>query len=202
MNQLIPTFRSIEKLTNNRFVSIVFQKSTAHAYILAVKIAKQADEYNEVTEGKKLLHFAFFNRSSENAALAVSLIEAAGHLQGIQVWVLGEIILYPFNVSQVLKCYYTSTLCDDSKAHCIVYHEDKPESSGPITITLNGYPRASNSNVTAKYLIPCQRIRNQYAHSGLRPEHPASLEDQIQSMAVAKGCHWCPNFSKKNFRNL
>jgi hypothetical protein len=205
MNSLIEYFGNIQT-DNPSFIAVVFQKSTAMSYPLAVSIAKSASKYYESQIGKRLIHCAMFDRKAESASAAVSLIECVGTLQGVQVWVLGEIVINPFNVSEVLKCYYTSMLCDDTKAHCIVHHTDKIEGyRPPLTISIDarhGVRTNIMEDKGTKYLIPCRRIDNQYGHSGLYEDHPASLEDQIQSMAVSKGCHWCPNFKKTNFKKL
>lgn len=201
MNSLIEYFGNIQ-VDNPSFIAVVFQKSTAMSYPLAVSIAKSASKYYESQIGKRLIHCAMFDRKAESASAAVSLIECVGTLQGVQVWVLGEVILNPFNVSEVLKCYYTSLLCDDPKAHCVVYHKDRnDDSSYPLTISI-GTIKRNHPGSANEYLIPCRRIDNQYGHSGLHEDHPASLENQIQSMAVSKGCHWCPHFSKNNFKKL
>jgi hypothetical protein len=205
MNEIQECF-NVERESRSGLAAVVFQKSTALSYPLAVKIAKAADKYYESLIGKRLIHCAIFNKTPENASLAVSLIECVGNLQGVQVWVLGEIVLNPFNVSETLKCYYTSLLCDDPKAHCVVYHKDSDrdwDSVMKIGISLAGvkYQEPRHLNIR-QYLIPCRRIDNPYGPSGLCPFHPSSLEDQVQAMAVTKGCNWCPHFDKHNLKVL
>ena len=202
MKEIAVKTLNIEKEVSDVFIAIVFHKSTALSYGLAVNMAKQAHRYMEGHIGNRLVHCAMFNRTPENASLAVSIIEEIGTLKGVQVWVLGKTVANPFNVSNVLKCYYTSLLCDDYLAHCVVYHQEDYR-SGDLTMRFSVSPgEGQKKQNISGYHIPCRLIDNTYGHSGLYESLPASLEDQIQAIAVSKGCYWCPHFDKHNFKKL
>lgn len=146
-----------------------------------------------------LFHYAAFGRSREQVGRALSLTRYLAGLKAVQFYAGGKLILERLRIEAVLTCYLEACACDDTRAHCNTvvanpFVRDLTD-NGAIDLDLD-YLRTS-----AGYLYPCAFML-QWGGSGLQKNHPSSPKDQLQALAVRRGCDWCPNFKPDDFKKL
>ena len=180
-------------------VAVSFPKSRSAGYAAAVNIAQQAAKYGEAEMSGTLFHYAAFGRSREQVALALAVTRYLEGIKAVQFYAGGKLILERFRIESVLTCYLEACACTDHLAHC----------NKVVTTPFSGAV-ADNELVSldlddlrapAGYLFPCAFLL-QWGAPGLQRGHPSSPQDQIQAMAVRKGCDWCPNFKPGDFKKL
>jgi len=161
---VIRTSQSPENL-----ITVVFAQSSAHAYPLAVELARGATEYGESTVGKKTIHMAAFARTKDQAQRAAAVLKLIMSWKTTQVFTQEGMAPHPYEIAAVLECYVKSLNANDRRAHCQWTYDGQA--------------------------VPCRYLAGWF--EGIADEiaiHPASRTDQIQALAVRKGCSWCPNF--------
>lgn len=180
-------------------VAVSFPKSRSAGYAAAVNIAQQAAKYGEAEMSGTLFHYAAFGRRREQVALALAVTRYLEGIKAVQFYAGGKLILERFRIESVLTCYLEACACTDHLAHC----------NKVVTTPFSGAV-ADNELVSldlddlrapAGYLFPCAFLL-QWGAPGLQRGHPSSPQDQIQAMAVRKGCDWCPNFKPGDFKKL
>ena len=180
-------------------VAVSFPKSRSAGYAAAVNIAQQADKYGEAIMNGTLFHYAAFGRSREQVALALAATRYLEGIKAVQFYAGGKLILERMRIESVLTCYLEACACNDHRAHCNIVVTN-PFTGGfadndVVSLDLD------DLRAPAGYLFPCAFLL-QWGGPGLQRGHPASPEDQIQAMAVRKGCDWCPNFRPGDFKKL
>lgn len=180
-------------------VAVSFPKSRSAGYAAAVNIAQQAEKYGESEIGGTLFHYAAFGRSREQVALSLSATRYLEGIKAVQFYAGGKLIIERMRTESVLACFLEACACNDHRAHCnkVVSNPFWMEAADDSAVTLD----LDDIRSTAGYLFPCAFLL-QWGASGMHSRHPASPEDQIQSMAVRKGCDWCPNFRPSDFKKL
>lgn len=178
-----------------QILAVSFPKSRGSGYPLAVAIAQKAKQYTEADMGGTLFHFAVFGREKEQIALAYAITRYLSGLKSVEFFAGGKMISV-YDSQGVLRCYLDSVSCNDYRAHCnkVVSHPFKEEER-IFDLELDGSRKKNN------YLHPCAYLL-QWHESKLTEDHPASAEDQLQAMAIKRGCDWCPNFKPGDFRKL
>ena len=180
-------------------VAVSFPKSRSAAYSAALNIAQQADKYGETEMHGTLFHYAAFGRSREQVARALAIARYLDGIKAVQFYAGGKLILERHRIESVLTCYLEACACTDHQAHC------SKVISNPFQInsTDNGIVSLDLDELRspAGYLFPCAFLL-QWGGPGLNKAHPSSPEDQIQAMAVRKGCDWCPNLKPSDFKKL
>jgi hypothetical protein len=171
---------SLQQLTATQsyMLAVSFPQSRSYSYRAALAIASQADRYFETDITGALMHFAAFSPTREAAMRALSIIKYVRAVKGLQLAAGGRLIQHRFRIESTLQCYLNSFAATDWRAHCF------------MVAPLAG----------AKYILPC-RLAYQ---DGVRiaREHPSSPLDQLQAVAVHRGCDWCPRFDIRNVVTL
>lgn len=85
-----------------------------------------------------------------------------------------------YRMTQWLQCFLRSFYATSPEAYCL-----------KTTFT-----HLSFVQQTEQYLSPCRLL----SLANITENHPASLVDQVQSLAIDNGCFRCPNFNAENFR--
>lgn len=183
----------------DRVVAISFPKSRSAGYAAAVNVAQCADKYRESEVNGTLFHYAVFGRSREQVAFALSVVRYLEGVKAAQFYAGGKLILERPRIEAVLTCYLEACACNDYRAHCnkVVPIPFSREAADDTAITLD----LDDIRATSGYLFPCSFLL-QWGAPGLHSRHPASPTDQIQALAVRKGCDWCPNFKPDDFKKL
>lgn len=179
-------------------VAVSFPKSRSAAYAAAVNVAQQADKYGEAEMNGTLFHYAAFGRSREQVARALALTRYLDGIKAVQFYAGGKLILERPRIESVLTCYLEACACNDHRAHCNEVVSD------PFRRSIDNHVDFSlqlDVKPWDHYLFPC-RFLLQWGTPTMPPEHPSSPSDQIQAMAVRKGCDWCPNFKPGDFKKL
>lgn len=198
-SKLESTAVDLVKDSIEQVIAVSFPKSRSAGYSAAVNIAQQADKYAEADMNGTLFHFAAFGHSREQVAFALSAIRYLEGIKAVQCYAGGKLVLERYRVESVLTCYLEACACKDHRAHC----------NKVVTNPFNG-PVLDNGRVdldfdgsgsVGGYLFPCAFLL-QWGNPGIQHGHPASPQDQIQAMAVNKGCDWCPNFKPADFKQL
>lgn len=179
-------------------IAVSFPKSRSAGYSAAVNIAQQANKYAEADMSGTLFHFAAFGRSREQVALALSATRYLNGIKAVQFYAGGKLVLEQFRIEAVLTCFLESCACKDHLAHCnkIVANPFSGYALDNGSINLDFKKSDGNG-----YIFPCAYLL-QWGNPELQHGHPASQENQIQAMAVKKGCDWCPNFKPEEFKKL
>lgn len=162
----------------NSLIIIAFPKSTSKNFSFALSIAESASRYAITEFNGKILHIAIFSKSASDAGKAKLLLNYTYSWKGTLIFQGGK-LRDNYTIGEVISCFIIAESCKDSKAHCLTI------------ISLE-----SNRKIK-KYIFPCKLISYYFKY---QEEHPASIQDQIQALAVNRGCDWCPNFNTENFR--
>lgn len=169
--------------TRDHVLGVMFPKSRASAYPAVVVLCKGADQYSESNIEGLLYHFAAFGMSQEQIGRALSVVNYVNAITAARFFAKGLPIVDVHYLYESLKCYVQVASCDDPKAHCQRVITDARIGPGA-------------------YLFPCAFLTRTQSHLDLSPLHPSSMRDQIQAMAVDRGCAWCPNFKADDFREI
>lgn len=193
-----PLIGSIDHL-----LGVSFTKSSSTVYPLVAQLAKAASQYSEGKIGNSLHHFAIFNKTREDAARALALVELARGWKSLQVFVQGRLIDIHWEPRSVLSCYSKALACDDTTAHCHRIIDDPSSQSqqnrNTISIRLDINQSGGNEPSPDRYVFPCAFIEGNFSFV---LDHPAGLRNQIQAKGVESGCDWCPLFNPDSFRKL
>jgi hypothetical protein len=172
-------------------VAILFPKSRSAGYAASLNLALQAEKYGEAEIGGTLFHYAAFGRSREQVALALAVARYLDGVKAVQFYAGGKMILERLRVESVLTCYLEAGACNDHLAHC----------NKVVTNPFGGAISNDDRGSPGGYLFPCSFLL-QWGNPSLQRQHPSSLKNQIQAMAVRNGCDWCPNFIPADFKKL
>ncbi|EMG1267358.1 MULTISPECIES: hypothetical protein [Citrobacter freundii complex] len=162
---------------DNFVITIVFPHSTAKNYPMAVAIAELSD-VNKIGEiaGKKF-HLASFSKTPDQLSRAANLCYLVYGITGVQAFINGELVVNVQELSSSLGCYARSLKANNQQSYCECV-----------------------SNYPGNYLLPCRLLRGW--EGGVSDKLPFSLADQIQALAVSKGCSWCPNFHPEKMKRI
>lgn len=156
----------------------MFPWSKANAYPAIVAICKSAVQYWESdVEGIKY-HFAAFGRTHDQIALALAVANYANTMTAARFFARGLPLVNLQALYESLQCFVQSLQCVDVRAHCVTIVRDKD----------------------VPYSVPCSFLANRWPAWPFNPDHPSTLQDQFQAMAVKGGCDWCPNFDAHRLR--
>ncbi len=184
-------------------VVVTFPKSTSKNYPLAVHIAKGAHIYRGDLVDGVLINYAVFSKNREQACRTQGLLDYISEWKGIQVFIDGRLEKDIIQINRVLICYLKASACEDWQAHCFKviddpFGEEITNNEMSLIIRITDKPAAPKRAVDIdQYIFPCALI---YRKKLLQANHPSSIEDQIQAVAVQNGCSWCPYFDSSNFR--
>jgi hypothetical protein len=194
-----PFKQSLENL-----MVVVFQKSSAQAYPVAVNVAKGASYYNEIFIDKKLLHIVTFAKTKADAGRAQAIINYITGWKGVQIFAGGKVVQNTWEIKRLLECYLIANSCTDWKAHCFKIIDDpltKIPEDRSMSFTIRVQQEKPSFLKTAveinRYIFPCSFLHGLFR---FQVDHPSSPVDQIQAGAVKSGCDWCPFFDAKNFK--
>jgi hypothetical protein len=184
-------------------LAVAFNKSSSPNYLAAVEAAKHAHKYSEVQLGKSSIHMAVFSADRVQLSRALHLIRYINGLKSTRIFAGGKLLASSFQTEEVINCYLSSLECNDWRAHChkiVIDAFMEERSTRNAMIDLNIFDSKHNEN---RYLFPCSYLAG-YGGSGLvlQKAYVASPTDQIQALAVKKGCSWCPNFKPGDFKKL
>lgn len=187
---------------------VVFSKSTSPNYRAVVELAGLASKYAEKTIDKTTLHVAAFAADRVQMARALSLLRFIKGLRSTQVFSGGKLLPTSSKIEDVIDCFLTASACNDWRAHCYRIirspFADDAERTKWIEADLDiPWLEPSKPRKFNQYRFPCKFMtRYGEIHFRLEENHPVSATDQIQAMAVAHGCAWCPNFKPEDFKKL
>lgn len=185
-------------------MAVMFSKSTAANYELALSVCRNATAYSEMVVGKHLMHAAVFGKSIEQAGRAVAVLQYMEGVKSFQVFVGGQLIPFVRYVKETLDCYIKAMMCNDPTAHCHRIVENpfsqQRERSAVIVVRLAAQKQEANANSRVeRYLFPCSLLL-EFWHFKFQLNHPAKPGDQIQAAGVKNYVGCCPLFSSSDFR--
>ncbi|WP_250601949.1 hypothetical protein [Serratia marcescens] len=158
-------------------ITVIFPKSTAKNYPMAVAVAMLSDHYSVGALAGKEFHLASYSKGSEQLAAAANLCSLIQGISGAQAFIDGGRAISLYSLSESLLCYSKSQKANKVEAYCDA---------------ISSYPSG--------YLIPCRYLVSWI--SPLSEKLPHSLSDQLQALAVNKGCDWCPNFHPERIKKV
>lgn len=197
----------IVKSVDARFV-IAFPKSKSQNFQAALSLAKLADTFEEIKDGKSIYYLSSFEINLRNVSLIKAIMDLALFWKGVHIFLNGQPVNRTRLLSEMLGCFRDSFRATDKKAYCFQVVEDvgEPQNTGPLVFELNLFksedefiPRAEKKETT-KWIHPCKLLAN--SHRYLSKDHPASLQSQLQAQAVKFNCDICPNFNAENLKKL
>jgi hypothetical protein len=196
-----PTADPIRDSLSN-LLAVVFAKSTAANYSLAVNVCQGAAIYSEGFIERQLTHIAVFGRSSEQATRATAVLQYLSGMKSLQIFVAGQIVRDIWTIQHTLECYMKATLCNDRTAHCHRIMDDPfapkpPRTSLVFTISLEEKP--GQDERIDRYLFPCSYLLQKFR---FQIDHPASSVDQIQAAGIEQHLNCCPLFQPSDFRKI
>jgi len=194
----------------NALVAVAFPKSSSPSYRLVVTLAMAATHYQETHIDGKPLHVAVFERTPEDAARALAVLERVEKWRGVQVFARGKIVASSWHVQSTLRCYLDSCACSNPQAYCQEVLDD-PASDYErnkhlkINLTMHVYlnlppqPELQVATQIGQFLFPCKQTRYRFRYQF---DHPATVKEQIQAAAVEANCDWCPRFDVDDYRQV
>lgn len=192
---------SIFQLSKKCLVIVIFGVAKSQNYQGAVSLAMSALNYREAQFGKETVRVAAFERTPEQAAFAIALIDIASAWTSTRVFAGGNLVRRSSDITNTLHCYQTASACDVPEAHCLVLRRDIFDpvryASFKFTITDEGTVRQWEDDLGKRFLMPCSLAHKNCA---IERDHPTSWKDQAQAIAVAKNTAWCPLFDIEKFR--
>lgn len=126
----------------------------------------------------------------------------AENWKGTVISIKGRTQTYISDIRPTLYCFNQAEHCNDSQAHCIEIVDDPYlglSAYGSVSLSINLGQNLGYEHEIARYQMPCSRFARHFRYE---KDHPSTIEDQIQSMAVSHACDWCPNFDIKNFKKV
>lgn len=172
----------------NHCIAVLFPKTRAAGYTAAVNLAMQGVKYGEGDVDGKLYHSAVFGKSKEQIGRALALYRHLSGVKSVQYFVGGQIITQTHRIQDVLSCLIDAEACNDHRAHCQKVITDPFSDNG-------------ESLGFSNYLLPCTYLER-FGRVILSRKHPSSPTDQVQALAVKRGCEWCPNFNANDFKKI
>jgi hypothetical protein len=176
-------------------VVVLFPNGRAAGVFDALAMIPHVDRYETGQWRGKVYHSLGFVSIREQAPRVVLACRAVGGLAGVKIFIRGQELGSPYYLfASTVECFVASLRCDDYRAHCHRVIEIK---AGKRIDEL-GFEHA----ITRPYVFPCNVIMRSGETHKLALNHPASLRDQAQALAVSAGCDWCPRFDPDAFRPL
>lgn len=186
-------------------VAIAFAKSPSQSYRLAVHVAQQASFYYEEKVGGQTIHSVVFDKSREEAARAVALLQYVGGWKSTQVFSGGKVLQDRYKISQILRCYLEAAACDDWKAHCFTIIDDpfaevrQSRTGISLVVSLGPFKMTQEIKID-EYIFPCAYLSSFFRRKSQK--HPSDQTDQIQATAIIVGCDFCPYFDAKEYKKV
>lgn len=170
-------------------IVIIFLKSRARSFEVALAAAKQAPVFAEAMNGKKETYLASFNMIAADISKAIIVITETLRLVGTQLIIDGKPVQGVAGLKSLntLRCFAESLNADNRESYC--------SGTGDFAFDLSYQPSS-----TKRYILPCRIISsNEYE---LDTSSKATIIDQVQAIAVKEYCHFCPHFDKERTRNM
>lgn len=198
-------------------LAVAFSKSGSPNYGAAVELAKSASKYAEKAVGRTVMHMAAFSSDRLQMSRALALLRYIKGLKSTQLYAGGKLLISAHRTEEVINCFLTAAACNDWRAHCHRTIRNPFATTEERTrwiegdLAMPGFGRINGrlaviepkSQPAQGYRFPCKFMtRYGEIHFRLDPGHAASATDQIQAMAVAQDCAWCPNFKPEDFKKL
>lgn len=158
-------------------ITIIFPKSTAKNYPMAAAMSELADQYRLGILADKQYHLASFSKDGNQLALAANLLRLVTNITGVQAFINGELVISTYDLSTSLNCFAKSQSATNTQAYCECV-----------------------SNYPGHFMLPCRMLVGWEGR--LSSKLPYSLPDQVQALAVSKGCSWCPNFRPERIKRI
>ena len=174
----VKTPADLEIASENFLLGVMFTKSSSSSYKIAVSVAKGAARYYENDFDGTMAHFVLFDKTREEAIRAKSLLEYAKTWRSTQVFAGGKGLASAYRAISVLECYAIAKSCNDYRAHCYVVPQNY------------SYNFTEDQNL----IFPCRFIYG-FSDRRILANHPSSVEDQFQALAIRRGCDFCPYFN-------
>jgi hypothetical protein len=174
-------------------------------YPVAVRLARAAPNYKEGEIDGTLFHIAGFQKSPAELRCVAHLLDCQG-AKDLRIYVDTHAI-DAWEFASVIRCYLRSCRCTDWRAYCqkvttqLFSDERSEDRSMSLRITLTHIHSEENKLPARRYLFPCAYLVER-APVRLERSHPASVEAQVQAIAVKLGCDLCPRFDADAFREL
>jgi len=170
-------------------LTVSFAESSSDAYDLAVNVARGSCRYAEAEIGKQRVHLVAFDKTPDEAARALTLLQYVGGWRTTQVFAAGKLMVNAYGVAEVLECYLGAGACTDRSAHCQTVIDDpyegkKDREAFRMRLDLDSSSLSQRVEVD-RYLFPCAFLKKRFR---FQMDHPANLRDQIEAAAIKEGC--------------
>lgn len=172
-------------------VAVSFTTSPSHLFPVALEIAAQAAEFTEEPVGKIKRYRATFDRTPEQAELAVALLQHLDNIKGVLVHAGGRLVVNQDAVIATLGCFIAAHAGGGIEHYChksVELKDPEAEHRSMLDVGFTAPPRL---------IVPCAKL----LQSGFVPDTTAGdFEAQFLAEAARSGCDWCPNFNTSNKR--
>lgn len=190
---------SVFDQTSDALMVVLFAKTASPYYKLAVNIAEGATQYAALDLSGLPVHVCRFGKTAEQAARCVSLMGYTRSWASTQVFAAGRLIDGRLDEAmETLRCYQNGCASADSRAHCqrvaagvLVGQPVQRWSTNIVFSIVEGVHKPAPELPAQRLVFPCKRILRDQC---LDPDHPATLNDQLQALAVEHEAAWCPLF--------
>lgn len=186
-NQLPPPLHTLIRDETLRGANILFtvgfSRSRSANYELATSLARQAEIYHQVEEGKTEAHMASFANTIEQIEVGLHLLSVIYNWNSSLFCVRGRVRSMWIASTMVLGCYKTALMTENQVAHCWVPIDD-PSVEREYSALTELMPN--------KVIFPCRLLHPYFSfeHGG-----QVGLRDQIHARAVERDYDWCPYFN-------
>ena len=187
----------LSHLYENKFVVFV-SKSLSKNMPLVLNMLQQANDFAEINIGGKTVYAAAFEVTMDKAMLLYGILDLAMTWKGFSLFYNKRVIIEYSKMMDTLNCFMKASDCNDYKAHCNIMDRDiEYQNRMTIVISLASNPIQEKKQTTT-WLIPCRKLY--YARRDLREDHPATMNNQLQALAINQSCHWCPFLKIDDFK--
>jgi len=185
-------------------VVIVFRQSRSSMYPVALRLARAAPRYREMSLDGTKFHIAGFGILPSDLERAQALLRSSG-AKDLQLYVNGRVVDH-WRFGEILSCYLRSCRCVDWRSHChkvvtSAFSDEREFRSVSFRITLGQLDADDDVPPARRYLFPRARLVER-SHVKLERLHPSTASAQLQALAVKLDCDVCPRFDARAFREL
>ncbi len=198
-----PHFNLAETSAQGSF-GVVFLKSKAPVFALAVEAAKCGTQFREFQiSPQTTAFFAGFGDSEEQVRRLLMTMDWVGTWKGTQAFIKGRPVHWDSRVRDTLHCYLKSFVHPEPAHYCVTTQAKGGFSVSVIKldIDLPGHMRVAPEPPPKKQalVLPCRRLSPWRWHPV--PQGP-SVFDQMLGDAIDQEFAWCPRFNPALFGEI
>ena len=188
------------KVSDGMLLTVAFPKSRSRQYPIALAIFERVAKRGTADIGGTTYHVVAFEKNRQEGALCKALLECTKSMAGVMMFIDGMLVDDDVDVRLMVNCYCRSYLVSNPAAHCLKIIDDpkyKEKRYSGYVITINPIRHVAHN--IDRYGFPCKLL---WQHMNLDADHPATYQEQMQTVAVEHSIHTCPRFDPAHFQKI